>query len=80
MQNLVGRKIKLALLDRIPVSMDERIKIEIHDDTSPRAPLKADDAKGTIRFEMTLAPGAKRTLMLGYDVIYPQKLWVRGIE
>jgi uncharacterized protein (TIGR02231 family) len=78
--NLVGRGARLVLLDQVPASMDERIKVEIHEETSPQAPLTSEDAKGTIRFELDLAPDAKQELKLGYSVTYPQSLNVYGLE
>jgi uncharacterized protein (TIGR02231 family) len=78
--NLVGRPARLVLLDQVPASMDERIKVEVHEETSPQAPLRPEDAKGTIRFELDLAPDAKQELKLAYSVTYPQSLTVFGLE
>jgi uncharacterized protein (TIGR02231 family) len=79
-ENLTGRRMTLSLLDRVPSSMDERIKVEIHERTPPRAPLKPDDPKGTLRFELPLAPGEKREIYIGFSVSYPRELSVSGLE
>jgi uncharacterized protein (TIGR02231 family) len=80
LENLVGRPVKVALLDLVPSSMDERIEVSIDDATTPRSALRPDDAKGTIRWDLSLAPQETRELVLAYRVKFPQTLAVTGLE
>lgn len=79
-ENLVGRPVKLSLLDLIPASTDERIKVEVQDATTPRSAARAEDAKGTVRWELALVAGEKKELTLSYTVVYPRNLNVQGLE
>jgi uncharacterized protein (TIGR02231 family) len=80
LENLVGRPVKVALLDLVPSSMDERIEVSIDDATTPRSAPRPDDAKGTIRWDLSLAPQETRELVLAYRVKFPQTLAVTGLE
>lgn len=79
-ENLVGRSVKLSVRDLVPVSTDERIRVELSDQTTPPSPSLPEDNKGVLRWELNLGPGEKRELKLVYSVRYPQTLPVTGVE
>ena len=79
-ENLVGRSVKLSVRDLVPISTDERIKVELGEQTTPPSASLPEDNKGVLRWELNLAPGEKRELKLSYSVRYPQTLPVTGVE
>ena len=79
-ENLVGCSVKLSVRDLVPISTDERIKVELGEQTTPPSASLPEDNKGVLRWELNLAPGEKRELKLSYSVRYPQTLPVTGVE
>jgi hypothetical protein len=79
LHNLQDRPVTLVLEDRIPVSEDERIVVELDRQTtpgfkdSPRRP-------GVKILTLELAPGEKQEVVFAYSVRYPKDLAVSGLE
>jgi uncharacterized protein (TIGR02231 family) len=80
LHNLQDRPVTLVLEDRIPVSEDERIVVELDDkkttegfEDSPRRP-------GVKLLTLDLEPGEKREILFAYSVRYPKDLAVAGLE
>jgi len=77
--NLLGREATLVLEERLPVSEDERITVELGKQTtpgfkdSPRRP-------GVKLWTLTLAAGEKRELRFDYSVRYPRELNLPDLE
>jgi uncharacterized protein (TIGR02231 family) len=77
--NLLGREATLVLEERLPVSEDERITVELGKGTtpgfkdSPRRP-------GVKLWTLTLAAGEKRELKFDYSVRYPRELNLPDLE
>lgn len=69
-ENLSEHEETLQLNDRIPVSENKAIKVERVKITGGAKP----DAKGLVRWEMTLAPKERRELRISYEVEYPAQL------
>ena len=78
-ENLRDREVTLTLEDRVPVSEDERIVVEIGKTTTPdRTPSKT--RPGVVLWKLTLAPHEKREVVLAYTVRFPKDLFVPGLE
>jgi len=79
LHNLQDRSVTLVLEDRVPVSEDERIVVELDKQTtpgfkdSPRRP-------GVKIWTLELEPGEKREVVFAYSVRYPKDLMVPGLE
>jgi uncharacterized protein (TIGR02231 family) len=75
--NSKDREIALTLNDNVPVSRNEKIKVEIE---SP----KKDEAKigddGVILWDLKLAKGEKKSLKIKFKVEYPKDLRITGLE
>ncbi len=66
--NGTGTRTAVTVLDRIPVSAQERIKVEVLA-IDPK-PARKDD-KGILAWEMMLAPGETKKLAVNYRLTYP---------
>jgi uncharacterized protein (TIGR02231 family) len=69
----------LTLLDLVPVSRDEAVKVKLLDGTTP-ATGEDPDRPGVRRWELKLAPGETRVVELRYEVRYPKDFPVEGLE
>jgi uncharacterized protein (TIGR02231 family) len=78
-ENLMSRKVSLILEDRVPVSEDERIVVEIAKETT-EGYKKSDRRPGVMLWQMELEPRAKQEVVLEYSVRFPRDLVVAGIE
>ena len=69
-KNLRGNTIAVQVLDRIPVSMQQDIKV---DAIFKPQPTKKDfnDRRGTVAWDMTLAPDQESQIAFGYKVSAP---------
>ncbi len=72
---------EIVLRDHIPVSTDEKIKVEIRTILPTENPEKDKDKlpNGTIEWKLQLAPRATEKLELGFVVSYPKDLDVSGL-
>lgn len=78
-ENQRGEDITLTLEDRIPVSEDERVVVELGKQSSPGyAPSKT--RAGVMLWNLTLAPKAKQEITLEYTVRFPKELFIPGLE
>ncbi len=70
LKNLHERPIQIQVLDRIPVSQNQDIKVEY---TGKTAPTKTnfDDKRGILQFDSVVEPEAERVLELGYRISWP---------
>jgi uncharacterized protein (TIGR02231 family) len=69
----------LTLLDLVPVSRDEAIKVKLLDGTTP--PTGEDpDRPGVKRWELRLGPGETRVVELKYEVRFPKDFPIQGLE
>jgi uncharacterized protein (TIGR02231 family) len=67
----------LSLRENVPVSQDERVKVEI---ILPRPDEATPDANGILTWQIHLAPGEKREFRVQYSIEAPVDLNVGGIE
>ena len=69
-KNLHERPIQFSVLDRIPVSSNQDIKVELTGKSVPNK-LNVDDQRGVIGFEAKLEPDEEKVLDYGYRVSWP---------
>jgi uncharacterized protein (TIGR02231 family) len=69
-KNLHERAIQLRVLDQIPVSQNEAIKIELLGRTPPTR-RDVEDKRGVLAWDMTLAPDEEKAVEFGYRVSWP---------
>lgn len=69
-KNLHERAVSVVVLDQIPVSQDQDIKVET---LGPAAPTRSDidDKRGVISFEGKVDPEEERVIEFGYRVTWP---------
>jgi uncharacterized protein (TIGR02231 family) len=72
---------EIVVQDHIPVSTDEKIKIEVRTLTPAENPEKDKDKlpNGTVEWKLQLAAKATEKLELGFVVSYPKDLEVSGL-
>lgn len=74
----------VEIIERIPISRDDRIKVELAKIDPPFARGEKEDkereTEGILRFRMNLAPGETRTISVAYTVSAPENLPVQGLE
>ena len=64
----------LTVLDRMPVSTDERIQVELTRDTTRPDQRDVDDQPGVLAWSMELDADQQETLIVGYSVSYPEDI------
>jgi len=79
LENLRNDEVTVTLEDRLPVSEDERIVVEMGKATTPGHQPSAY-RPGVLLWKLTLAPREKRTVTLAYTVRFPKDLVVPGLE
>jgi hypothetical protein len=72
----VGRPIRIGLLDQVPVSETEKIKVEIDSTSTPRTPPQPKERPGTLRWNVDLADGGAAEIQIG--VRYPAGTAILG--
>jgi len=68
LRNTKDHKVKVKLEDQVPVSRDERITVELLDISGA----EHDEARGFLRWDLELAPGEVKEVMVRYAVKYPK--------
>jgi uncharacterized protein (TIGR02231 family) len=69
-KNMHQRPIQLRVLDQIPVSQNEAIKIDLLGRTQPTR-RNVDDKRGILAWDMSLAPDEEKAVEFGYRVTWP---------
>jgi uncharacterized protein (TIGR02231 family) len=69
-KNLHAQPIQLSILDQIPVSQNQDIKVELVTRTPPTR-RDIDDKRGTLAWDSKLEPDEERVLEFGYRVTWP---------
>ena len=69
-KNLHERPVALTILDQIPASQNQDIKVEL---TGKSQPTKRDveDKRGVLSFDSSVAPDEERVIEFGYKVTWP---------
>ncbi|HVF09401.1 MAG TPA: mucoidy inhibitor MuiA family protein [Abditibacteriaceae bacterium] len=74
-ENLKPHRVNLLVLDQVPVSRHEQIKVKLrHADPQPEV-----TDLGELRWEFTMAPGSKREVTYDYTVESPRDMTVTGV-
>jgi uncharacterized protein (TIGR02231 family) len=69
-KNLHQRPIQLSVLDQIPVSQNDAIKIELQGRTAPTR-RDVEDKRGVLAWDMALTPDEEKAVEFGYRVSWP---------
>lgn len=69
-KNMHERPIDVTILDRVPVSQNDDIKVEMTGKVSPTT-TNVDDKRGVIAFQAKLEPDEEKILEYGYRVSWP---------
>ena len=69
-KNLHERPINVTILDRVPVSQNDEIKVEYTGRATPTTQ-NVEDRRGVIAFEAKLAPDEEKILEYGYRISWP---------
>ncbi len=69
-KNLHERPIQLTVLDRVPVSQNQDIKVEFTGKASPTKQ-NVEDKRGVMSFEAKLEPDEEKVLEYGYRITWP---------
>jgi uncharacterized protein (TIGR02231 family) len=77
--NLMDREVTLVLEDRLPVSEDERIVVEMGEKTTPGYK-DSERRPGVKLWTIELAGGEKREIELEYTVRHPRDIHLVGLE
>jgi len=72
-----NRDIALTVNDNVPVSRNEKIKVEIESPKKEAAKISED---GVITWDLKLAKGEKKSLKIDFTVEYPKNLRITGLE
>jgi len=79
LENLRDQEVTVTLEDRVPVSEDERIVVELGKATTPNS-TASKTRPGVMLWNLTLAPREKKDVVLAYTVRFPKDLFVPGLE
>ena len=72
-----NRDIALTVNDNVPVSRNEKIKVEIESPKKEEAKISED---GILTWDLKLAKGEKKSLHIKFSVEYPKNLRITGLE
>ncbi|WP_010141065.1 DUF4139 domain-containing protein, partial [Oceanicola sp. S124] len=70
-ENRTAQAWDLRLLDRVPYSEQDDLKIEWSADLAPEV-VDFDDRKGVLEWRFPLAPGAEQQILLEHEVTWPE--------
>ena len=76
-KNLHDRKVKVRVIDRLPVSGNEEIVVEPEGAAASPSAKDIGDRAGLIAWDLQLAPGAEKALVYGYQVSWPADKAIR---
>ena len=71
-KNQHERAVELVVLDQVPISLNEEIKVTLLGPTKPTT-RNVDDKRGVIAFESKVEPEQERVIEFGYRVTWPGK-------
>ncbi len=79
--NRHDRALPVTVLDRLPVSRDERIQVELTAETTKPAERDVDGRLGVLAWDLEPAPGATEEVRFGFTVSWPEEVEdIRGLE
>ncbi|MDH5721921.1 MAG: mucoidy inhibitor MuiA family protein [Alphaproteobacteria bacterium] len=79
-KNLHKEPVEIALLDNVPVSKDERIRVEVlKDETTQGYQSDVDDKKGVLQWVKKYKPSEEIKINLGWRVSWPKDQNISGL-
>lgn len=72
--NRHDRSLPVTVLDRLPVSRDERIRVELTPGTTEPAERDVDGRLGVLAWDLEPAPGATEEVRFGFTVSWPEEV------
>lgn len=72
-KSLHARPMPLIIIDQLPYSEDEKIKVELLPMTTQPAETNYDDKRGLLAWEFELKPGQEKDIALSYQITWPAK-------
>jgi uncharacterized protein (TIGR02231 family) len=78
-ENYKAKNAKVILFETIPVSQDERIKVNVQQVSLPPADKEWKDRKGVWRWELDIAPKQKQEITYVYTVECPRDMLLEGL-
>jgi len=72
--NRHSRSMQITLLGQMPVARDDRIEVELTDRTDPPNRRDIDNIPGRIAWDLEVAAGETREIILGFAVSWPAEL------
>ncbi len=78
-ENYKSKSIEVKVYDQIPVAQDDKIKIKNVKFNPEPTKKDVDDRPGIIRWGLSLKPGEKKDILIGYSVEYPRNLVISGL-
>ena len=79
--NLHHAPVQVEVLETLPVSRDESIKVEIlDDDTTAGFEKDADKITGLARWKVTIPPAADASIKLGWRITWPAAEQIYGLQ
>ena len=76
--NLHVRPMAIEIQDQLPVSRDERIEVELLDDSTEPTARDLEDRTGVLAWRYDYAPGEEKKITFGYAVEFPEEVSVYG--
>lgn len=73
-ENLSEKPVSLTVIDSLPVSRTDRIKVEDLTLTPPPDEKNLQDREGVMAWRLSLASGEKKTIDVRFTVVYPKDL------
>lgn len=70
-RNLHERAMQVRLLDQLPVSANEKIKVEMLAGTTPPSVKDLDDERGVLAWDLVIEPEAEAVVNFAYEVTWP---------
>lgn len=77
-ENYHSRQVQITVMDQLPVPRDERIKVQLLEDSTKPTERDVEGRKGVLAWTDTYPPEGKRLIRFGYAVNYPEGETVPG--
>ena len=76
--NLHARAMTIEVQDQLPVAQDERIEVELLEDSTEPTARDLEDRTGVLAWRYDYAAGEEKQITLGYAVEFPEEVSVYG--
>ncbi len=78
-RNRHKRALPIVVYDRMPTPLDERITVELLEDTTPPTTRGVGGRPGVLAWRYEYEPGEERRIRFGFAVTFPEDLEVSGL-